>query len=235
MNVSAPAAFATRVTRSGFAVSPAGRWTSVAGAVYVAAWISGLLLVPSAPSATGPAGVLHDFYASHVPAIVVQALLVHGLAGVALAVLAWTLPRAAGVSGRLAVLVRATGWATAAVSLAQVGLTLVATEGVDTATPAATRSLVHAVDVADAVKLVLLAGFVAAATALAARAGVVRRWLRIVASALVVLLPLGGASFLVPSSVPISALLSLLLVVSLPVLLVWAGTIAYQVGRHSLR
>jgi hypothetical protein len=29
--------------------------------------------------------------------------------------------------------------------------------------------------------------------------------------------------------------LGLLLVVSLPVLLVWAGAIAYQVGRHSLR
>jgi hypothetical protein len=230
MNVSAPAALATRVTRSGFAVSPAGRWTSVAGAVYIAAWISGLLVVPSAPSATGPAGVLHDFYASHVPAIVVQALLVHGLAGVALAVLAWTLPRAAGVTGRLAVLVRATGWAAAGGSLAQVGLTLVATAGVDAATPAATRSLVHAVDVADAVKLVLLAGFVAAATALAARAGVIRRWLRILAAALVVLLPLGGASFVVPNAV-----LGLLLVVSLPVLLVWAGTISYQVGRHSLR
>ena len=41
MNASAPAAFATRLSRSGFAVSPAGRWTSVAGAVYVAAWICG--------------------------------------------------------------------------------------------------------------------------------------------------------------------------------------------------
>jgi hypothetical protein len=235
MNVSAPAAFAARVTRSGFAVSPAGRWTSVAGAVYVAAWISGLLIVPSAPSATGPAGVLHDFYAAHVPVIVVQALLVHGVAAVALAVLAWTLPQAARGTGRPAVLVRATGWAAAAVSLAQVGLTLVATVEVDTAMPAATRDLVHAVDAADAVKLVLLAGFVAAATALAARAGVVRRWLRIVAAALVVLLPLGGASFVVPSSMGISALLSLLLVVSLPVLLVWAGTLAYQVGRRSLR
>jgi hypothetical protein len=68
-----------------------------------------------------------------------------------------------------------------------VGLTLVATVGVNTATPAATRDLVHAMDVADAVKLVLLAGFVAAATALAARAGVVRRWLRVVAAALVML------------------------------------------------
>jgi len=78
VNVSAPAALAARVTRSGFAVSPAGRWTSVAGAVYVAAWITGLLLLPSAPSATGPAAVLSDFYATHGPVIVVQALLVHG-------------------------------------------------------------------------------------------------------------------------------------------------------------
>jgi hypothetical protein len=38
------------------------------------------------------------------------------------------------------------------------------------------------------------------------------------------------ASFVVPS-----ALLSLLLVVTLPMLLLWAGVIVYQVGRHSLR
>ncbi len=230
MNASAPAAFATRLSRSGFAVSPAGRWASVAGAVYVVAWISGLLVVPSAPSASGPAGVLHDFYAGHVPVIVVQALLVHGLAGLALALLAWTLPLAAGVRGRDAALVRVLGWAAAAVSIAQVGLALAAAFGAGSATPAETRALVHAVDLADAVKLVLLAGFVAAATAVAARAGVAPQWLRVVAAALVVLLPLGAASFVVPG-----ALLGLLLVVSLPVLLVWAGAIAYQVGRHSLR
>src|SRR4051812_47225420 len=114
MNVSAPAAFAARVTRSGFAVSRAGRWTSVAGAVYVAAWISGLLVVPSAPSATGSAAVLRDFYATHASAIVVQALLVHGAAGIALAVLAAALPPAAGVSGRAGTLVRVTGWSAAA-------------------------------------------------------------------------------------------------------------------------
>jgi hypothetical protein len=230
VNVSAPAAFAARVTRPGFTVSPAGRWTSVAGAVYVAAWISGLLVVPSAPSATGPADVLHDFYAAHVPAVVVQALLVHGLAGIALAVLAGTLPLAVGVGGRVSVVVRAGGWTAATVSLAQVGLTLVAAFGAAGAMPATTPALVHAVDLADTVKLVLLAGFAAAATTLAARAGVAPCWLRAVAAALVVLLPLGGASFVAPS-----ALLGLLLVVSLPLLLVWAGAIGYQVGRHSLR
>src|SRR4051812_42349103 len=159
MNASAPAAFAARVTRSGFAVSPAGRWASVAGAVYVAAWICGLLVLPSAPSATGAAEVLHGFYAAHAPAIVVQALLVHGLAGVALAVLAPTLPGAARVGGRVAVAVRVSGWAAAAVSLGQVALTLAAVLGSADAAPATTRALVHAVDLADAVKLVLLAGF----------------------------------------------------------------------------
>jgi hypothetical protein len=51
---------------------------------------------------------------------------------------------------------------------------------------------------------------------------------RALARALVVLLPLGGASFVVPNG-----LLGLLLIVSLPVLLVWAGAVAYLVGRHA--
>ncbi|MGZ4651000.1 MAG: hypothetical protein ACXV3A_10755 [Kineosporiaceae bacterium] len=225
MNITAPAA---RPTRSELTVSPAGRWTSIAGAAYVAAWISGLLVVPSAPAPTGPADLLHDFYVSDGPAIAVQALLVHGLAGVALAVLAAALPLAAGVGGRVAVVVRSFGVAAAAVSLVQVGLTLAAVLGVLTAAPDTTRSLVHAVDLADAVKLVLLAGFVTAATSLAARAGLAPRWLRILAGVLVVLLPLGGAAFVAANDV-----LGLLLVASLPLLLVWAGAVAYLVGRHA--
>jgi hypothetical protein len=230
MNASAPAAVAARVTRSGFAVSPAGRWASVAGAAYVAAWISGLLVVPSGPASTGPADVLQQFYASHAPAITVQALLVHGLAGIALAVLAVTLPPAARVAGNVAAAVRATGLAAAAVSLVQTALTLGATLRVGVAPAESTRSLVHAVDLADAVKLVLLAGFVVAATALAARAGVAPRRLRVVAAALVVLLPLGGLSFVV-----VNGILGALLVASLPLLLVWAGALAYLVARHSAR
>jgi hypothetical protein len=54
------------------------------------------------------------------------------------------------------------------------------------------------------------------------------RWTSGVAIALVVLLPLGGASFLVPNG-----LLTMLLVASLPVLLVWAGTVALLVGRRA--
>jgi hypothetical protein len=54
------------------------------------------------------------------------------------------------------------------------------------------------------------------------------RWMTGVAVALVVLLPLGSASFLVANG-----LLGMLLVVSLPVLLVWAGTVALLVGRRA--
>jgi hypothetical protein len=91
---------------------------------------------------------------------------------------------------------------------------------------------VHAVDLADAVKLVLLAAFVTAATALAARAGLAPRWLRVIAAVLVVLLPLGGASFVVAEGL-LGALLGALLVASLPVLLAWAGAVAYLVGRSA--
>jgi hypothetical protein len=228
VNTSTPAAFAARMTRSGFSTTPAGRWTSVAGAVYIAAWISGLLLVSSAPASTGPAGDLHDFYVWHGPAIVVQALLVHGLAGIALAVLAATLPVAAGAAPGRRLAVRLWGWSAAAVSFVQVALTVVAVLGAGVAAAETTRTLVHAVDIADAVKLVLLAGFVTTATRLAARAELAPVWVRALARALVVLLPLGGASFVVPNG-----LLGLLLIVSLPVLLVWAGAVAYLVGRHA--
>ena len=110
----------------------------------------------------------------------------------------------------------------------QTALTLVAVARAHSDTPATTASLVHAVDVADTVKLVLLAVFVAAVTLAARRAGMLPRWMSGVAIALVVLLPLGGASFLVTNG-----LLAALLIVSLPVLLVWAGLVALVVGRRA--
>jgi hypothetical protein len=114
------------------------------------------------------------------------------------------------------------------VSLAQTALTLVAVVRAGSDAPGTTAALVHAVDVADTVKLVLLAVFVPVVTVAARRAGMLPRWMSGVAIALVVLLPLGGASFLVPNG-----LLGMLLVVSLPVLLVWAGTVALLVGRRA--
>jgi hypothetical protein len=219
-------ALVARVLRAGTTVTPAGRWTSVAGAAYVAGWVGGLAIAPSGPGSDPVA--IHAYYVSQAPQVVVQALLVHGLAGVALAVLALVLPRALGGAGRLAGLLRASGLAAAAVSLVQTAIALIAVAGAGSGAPASTAALVHAVDVADTVKLVLLAVFVTVVTVAARRAGMLPRWMSGVAIALVVLLPLGGASFLVPNG-----LLGMLLVVSLPVLLVWAGTVALLVGRRA--
>ena len=218
-------ALVARALRAGTTVTPAGRWTSVAGAAYVTGWIAGIAVAPSGPGADPDA--VHSYYIGHAPQVVVQALLVHGLAGVALAVLALVLPRALG-AGRLAGLLRGSGLAAAAVSLVQTALTLAAAARADGDTPGTTAALVHAVDVADTVKLVLLAVFVPVVTVAARRAGMLPRWMSGVAIALVVLLPLGGASFLVANG-----LLGMLLVVSLPVLLVWAGTVALLVGRRA--
>ena len=210
-------ALVARALRAGTTVTPAGRWTSVAGAAYVAGWVAGLAVVPSVPAD------VHAFYVDHPAQVAVQALLVHGVAGVALAVLAVVLPRALALhSGAL---VRSSGLAAAVVSLAQTVLTLVAVSRAASSDPA---GLVHAVDVADTVKLVLLAVFVPAVTVAARRAGMVPRWTSVLAFVLVVLLPLGGAAFLVPNG-----LLMLLLVASLPLLLIWAGTIALLVGRRA--
>jgi hypothetical protein len=171
---------------------------------------------------------VHAYYVSNAPLVAVQALLVHGLAGVALAVLALVLPHALGSAGRLAALLRTSGLAAAAVSLVQTALTLLAVARAGSAAPGATAALVHAVDVADTVKLVLLAVFVPVVTIAARRAGMLPPWTTGVAVALAVMLPSGGASFLVANG-----LLSMLLVVSLPVLLVWAGTVALLVGRRA--
>ncbi len=207
-------------------VTPAGRWTSVAGAAYVVAWLAGLVAAPTAPGTD--AVTVHAHYVAHGPALAVQALLVHGLAGLALAVLALALPRAIGLAGRPAALVRGSGLGAAAVSLLQTGLTLVALARAASAAPAATQALVHAVDGSDTVKLVLLAVFVRAVPVRARRASMLPRWTVLLAVTLAVLLPLGGAAFLVPNG-----LLMLLLVASLPLLLVWAGTVAVLVGRRA--
>jgi len=143
-----------------------------------------------------------------------------------LAVLALVLPHALGPgSGGL---VRSSGLAAAVVSLVQTVLTLVAVARAATSEPAATVGLVHTVDVLDTVKLVLLAVFVPAVTVAARWAGMLPRWTAVLAWVLAVLLPLGGAAFLVPNG-----LLMALLVASLPLLLLWAATVALLVGRRA--
>lgn len=175
-----------------------------------------------------PAVDIQAYYVGHTGGIVVQSLLVHGLAGIALAVLALGFARVLSAEGPSARWVRGTGLAAALVSLLQVVLALIACSVADTAPPSTSAALFTAVNDADTAKLLLLASFAATVTYAGARAGVVPGWLRVLGYLLVPLLVLGGLAFLVDSRV-----LYLLLEISLVVLLLWAASASWVIARRS--
>jgi hypothetical protein len=181
---------------------------SVTAAVYVLCWLVGLFVAPSSPSPTAAAGPVAAYYAAQPVAVLGQSLLVHGIAGVCLVVLALTLPRRRWVvvSGGLA----------GVVSLTQVAFACLAVHAAAVGQDENCLRWFHVVNDADTLKLVLLAGFVAAATFAGSS-----RWLRTLGVVLVPLLVLGGLAFLVDSGV-----LAALLTVSLPMLLLWAASLA---------
>src|SRR4051794_15093869 len=72
-----------------------------AGAGYVLAWLVGLVVAPSAPKNSAAAADIHAYFTAHADASVAQALLVHGLAGLALVGLTVGFSTAAG-DGRAA-------------------------------------------------------------------------------------------------------------------------------------
>ncbi|WP_374970597.1 hypothetical protein [Terrabacter sp. BE26] len=202
----------------------AQRALPVLGVVYVLAWLVGLLVAPATPG-TVDAGAVHAFFTAHAGGFVLQALLVHGVAGLALAGL--TVGIAAAVrpvrTGRW---VTGTGLAAAGISLLQVGLGLAAAHDV-THTPAdTTTAWLQAVNVADIAKLGLLAALVAATTRVVDRTGRLPRWLTLLGWALVPLLAFGGLAFPLPSPV-----LTAVLTVSLPALLVWVGATAWRLHQ----
>src|SRR3954454_1233883 len=119
--------------------SPAGvstrRALATAGTVYVAGWLIGLGTVPApaapcllgrgpapaAPQSDAADATIQAFYADHGPATMLQATLVHGIAGVALAVFVACLVRrvAAGRADRTRAVLLGAGLGAAGVSLVQ--------------------------------------------------------------------------------------------------------------------
>ncbi|GAA2473882.1 hypothetical protein GCM10010406_07300 [Streptomyces thermolineatus] len=212
--------------------SPADRPAAVralpaVGTVYVLAWVAGLMTAPASPAGTAGAERIHAYYTAHAGASVVQSLLVHGVAGLALAALAVGFGRALRNAGRLPVLVSLSGLAAAAASLVQVAFAVLAVQHVDTAPASRTALWFHAINRTDTVKLLLLAVFVATVTAAAGRAARLPALLRRLGAVLVPLLVLGGAAFVVDSE-PLAVVLAM----SLVVLLVWVGAVARRIGRH---
>ena len=217
-----------RASSVGFETNRRGRRVSMTGAVYVASWVTGLVLAPATPAATASAERIHDYYATQGPAILVQSSLIHGIAGIALAVLAMSVPAATSASAGLSRVVKASGLAAALVSLLQVAFAVTAVGTAPSAAAGTSELLFDDLNLADTGKLILLAVFAAATTVAAVRAGMVGRWTRRLTAALVVALPIGGAAFVVANPV-----LTAVLYASLPMLLLWAGVIAWQVGRRA--
>jgi len=192
-------------------------------AVYVLAWIVGLAIAPSAPKPSASDAKVQAFFVHHHWVTTSQALLVHGVAGVALAVLVVTLARwldggDADPTRRLFV---SAGLAAALLSLIQVGMEIGINRNVAGSGGAeTTAALFHAVNIADLVKLVLLAIAIAAATMLGLRMRVFGARMQWLGYVLPPLLVIGGLAFVIDSGVLEGAL-----EVSLILLLVWAASI----------
>ncbi|HZE16274.1 MAG TPA: hypothetical protein VE197_11500, partial [Mycobacterium sp.] len=173
-----------------------------AGATYVLAWVVGLLVAPSAPSQTDPDLKVQAFFLHHPTATLSQALLVHGIAGVAFAVFVVALARSPLIprSGAARSMILAAGLAAATLSLVQVSLEVginrhVAAGG----SPSTTASLFHAVNIADTVKLALLGLAIAGATRAMQENGTGGGWLRWLGYALLPVLVMGGLAFAIHS------------------------------------
>ncbi len=199
-----------------------------AGFTYVGAWIVGLLVAPSAPNPTASDAKVQAFFVAHHSATLIQALLVHGLAGLALAVFVVVLARLLPTPSSIRSLFLAAGLGAVLVSLVQVGLEIALNRHVAGSGGASTIvSLFHAVNIADTVKLVLLGIAIASATRLAVEAGVLARWLRWLGYALLPILIIGGLAFVVHSGA-----LTAVLDVSLVLLLLWVAAVSIVVARE---
>lgn len=204
------------------------RTVGLAAAVYVGAWIAGLLANSAQLAADASAQEARAYYADNATAVALQATLVHAVAGIALGVLSLALLPSL-PSGRLRRTAVAAGLTAAVISVGQAVMAFVAVTRASAAPADWSSTARHAIDLADSVKLVLLALLVGSVSAAYRRAARGPRWLTVVGQVLVVLLLLGAASFVVP--VPG---LGLPLVLSLMLLLTWVGSVGVLASRGSL-
>jgi hypothetical protein len=204
--------------------STAVRWGAWAGIAYVLAWLIGLFLAPSAPDPFGPAGTINAYFSAQRSAAMIQAVFIHGLAGVALLGLTaalWSYLAAGDTTVPRRVMLVA-GVLAAVVSFLQVAFMIAIYVHVGQHGSAAdSRALFNAINKADTGKLILLAVFVGAASWAASRNGALPRWIVWTGAVTVVFLVVGGLAFLAKSSV-----LNVALDISLPLLLLWAAAVS---------
>jgi hypothetical protein len=93
------------------------RRTAAAAGAYVGAWLVGLALAPAAPAPDAAAADIARHYLDNAPAVLASSALVHGAAGVALAVFATSLAQSVRAHGGLRRAVIGTGIAASILSL----------------------------------------------------------------------------------------------------------------------
>ena len=191
----------------------------MAAAGFSLAWLIGLGVPVPAVELDAPAAAVLDAASGHEAATALRALLVHGIAAVALVTVALALARAATRAGqqRIARLIRATGLAAGGLSIVQFALELILAGPVASAhAAAAANTLMDAVNRIDGIKMLALAGLALAGVLAVRRVAFLPRWLGIVGAILTVALVVSGAGYglLAPELAPAAF-------ISLPLLLVW--------------
>ena len=161
----------SKVASTAFRTNRRGRRISVAGAVYIASWVAGLVLAPTTPVATASPDEIHRYYADEAPANR-RAVLAHPRG---------RRPRARRARPHrrrrdrrlpaLARVIRTSGVAAAVVSLLQVAFAVVGVATADSAAASTSARLFDDLNLADTAKLVLIAVFASSATTAAASAG----------------------------------------------------------------
>ena len=202
-----------------------GSGLPLAGSVYVASWLVGLVVAPVGPAHDATPRVIHEFVGTNSAVLLLQSVLVHGIAGVALGLVALGVGSVVAAGRARAVAVGA-GVAAAIASLVQTGLAVAEVRSAAGTDLARTASWLQAVNDVDVVKLALLAVF---AVALGRAAGdLLPGWVRTLGRWLAPLLVVGATAFVVGGPLPTTAL-----ELSLVLLLVWVGAVSWRLGRRA--
>jgi hypothetical protein len=202
---------------------------AVAGLTYLVAWLAGLAVWPSNLDVAASGGQVVAAYSGHRAVAMTQSLLVHGVAGVALAVVVLALGQAARGrdGGPLAGATVVAGVGAAAVSLLQCALgLLLAGWAVPDGDAGRAGALFAAVNRLDGVKMLALAALAAGGAALARRTRLLPAWLGWLGAVLAVALVVSGIGYLLLRSGLAPAAF-----VSGPLLLVWVTAVGLWLGR----
>jgi hypothetical protein len=201
-----------------------------AGVAYILAWIVGLAVASSGPKPDDPATKVAAYFAQHEHKAMFGHLLVDGVTALALVGIGVVILRFLRQSdGQMAKLGLYSALAAAATSLVQFVLGVTFTyDAAHNGNPKTVRDLFVALNNADTVKIIFLAGMITAVSIAARRTGVLPRLFAIYGFVTAPLLAISGFAFPFNND----ALLALL-ELTLLLLLVWAGIFTAQVARRT--